>query len=153
MFQSAQSAFTVEILNYENPEAGQSNEEAALLLTCLRLMDRGRRWEVITPDLRIWDLNKLLNWLNDIVADREVPDGLSFANACLAIELRGVAPDQGAYTFAISLWHEMAPPWQPASDAPYVLSVNSNRLGMGQAIKVLSDQIEGISVQPAYRLA
>jgi hypothetical protein len=148
MFRSAQSAFTFEILDYENPDGGRTEEEANLLLTCLRLMDRGRQWETITPLLHTWDMDKIVNWLTDIVADREVPDGLSFVEPCLAIELIRVAPDREHYYFAILLRSEAIPPWCAETPAtPYMLSVDCNRAGICQAINGLTVQIGSFPIR------
>lgn len=153
MFQSVQSAFTVEILDYENPEAGQTVEEVNLLLTCLRVADRGHRWEVITPFLHTWDMNKILNWFSDIVADREVPDGLSFAEPFLCLELRSVVPDRGHYCFAISLRDEAAPHREQVCAIPYVLLFDVDRAGICQAIHGLTDQIKQFPVRACCRNA
>lgn len=142
LFRSAQSAFAVDILEYENPAGDQPGEEDNRLLTCLRLVDRGRAWEIITAILFTWDMERIVRWLGDIVADREVPDGLSFADPSLSIELRYAAPDRGQYCFAIVLKNEALPPWQEPSRVPYVVTVDGDRAGMTKAINELSRQIK-----------
>lgn len=148
MFQSTQSAFNLDVINYENPGGDPTHEDRNLLLTCLQLVDKSRRWETIAPLLYTWEVQYLQNWLSDILMDREVPDRLGFMEPCVSIHLNAVSHPPETFCFRFLLSYEAAPPWwlMPL-DNPYILSVDCTKDTIRQAIGHLTDQLASFPVR------
>ncbi|MBC3788767.1 WapI family immunity protein [Spirosoma utsteinense] len=148
MFYSTHASVQLEVLSYENPAAGQTPDDGNVLVTCLRLIDRGRRWDTIAPILYTWDIQKLIYWFSDMLADREVPDGLMFAEPCLAIELSRVSANRERYWFRILLRFEATPPWyQESPDTPYVIPIDCSRNSISEAVSGLTAQLLAFPVR------
>lgn len=148
LLQSAHTAFDLEVLGYENPHGGSTSEDKNLLLTCLRITDKGRGWQTIAPLLHTWEVQHLIDWFSDILNDREVPDQLSFLEPCIAIKLSEIFTDKERFCFQLLFRYEAVPPWwnQPLHK-PYVLSVECKRPVLCRAIRYLSSQIASYSVR------
>lgn len=148
MFRTTNSAINLEIIDYENPQGGSTHEDRNLLLTNLQLVDRHRRWDTIAPFLYTWEVRYLINWLSDLLADREVPDRLSFVEPCITIQLRNVSAGKDAFCFWFSLLYEATPPWwnQPL-DKPYTLTIECTGHDIEQAIHYLAKQVAPFAVR------
>ncbi len=141
MFCTTSSAFHLEIIDYENTSHGCTREDKNLLLTSLQVIDNSRKWETIAPFLYTWEVQYLISWLKDILADREVPDRLMFTEPCISVQLSDVSPQNNTFCFRFFLLHEATPPWWISlSDKPYALSISCERVDIEQAIAHLTKQ-------------
>ncbi|MCK8495926.1 MULTISPECIES: WapI family immunity protein [Spirosoma] len=142
MFYTSKSSFNLEVINYESPRGGPTLEDKNLLLTCLQLVDKNRRWETIAPILHTWEVKHLIGWLSDILGSRDVPNKLSFSEPCLVIQLTECSPQKDRFCFRFLLSYEATPPWwaMPLDD-PYPLIIECNRTSIAEAIGHLSSQL------------
>lgn len=148
MFSTTSSAFHLEIIDYEFSSHERTREDKNLLLTSLQLIDNRRRWETIAPFVYTWEVQYLVSWLKDIMADREVPDRLSFTEPCISIQLSEVSQDSHTFCFQFLLLYEATPPWWTSfCDNPYALSIPCKRVDIERAIGYLSNQISSFPIR------
>lgn len=148
MFQTDQSAFAFEVINYETPHGGRSLEDKNLLLTYLQLVDKGNRWETIAPILHTWELQRFKGWLSDILLNRQSATILTISEPCIAIHLKDVSPNGQKFTFCFLLSYEAIPPWSDTSlDEPYPLFIECDRRAVLGAIGFLSNQLTQFPVR------
>lgn len=148
MFHSTQATFNLEIINYESPQGGPTREDRNLLLTCLQLVDKNRRWETIAPILHTWEIQLFVNWLNDILAGRIVADQLTFSEPCLVIQFSQATPRKDRFCFTFLLSYEATPPWwMMPLDNPYQLSIECSRNELHDAITYLVSQLNRFPIR------
>ncbi|WP_338869316.1 hypothetical protein WBJ53_19810 [Spirosoma sp. SC4-14] len=148
MFHTTQATFNLEVINYESPRGGQTREDRNLLLTCLQLVDKNRRWETITPMLHTWEIQHFVSWLNNIIDGHETPHQLTFSEPCLAIQLTEANPQKDVFCLSFLLSYEATPPWwMMPLDNPYRLSIECSRHALRDAINHLTSQLNRFPIR------
>lgn len=137
-----QSAFCLNLIDYDDPRGERTYAQRNRLLTNLQLTENGRRWETFGPLFYTDELQKLLGWLTDLLTDHQPIHQLIFREPYVRIQWVEAAPAREAFVLRFLLCYGAAPPWWTGEpDAPYPLTLKCSRSAIKQAVVDLTLQL------------
>lgn len=143
-----QSGFYLNVVGYDHPRDGQTYADRNRLLINLQLVDAGRRWDAFGPLFYADEMPKLLTFLTDLLADRKLPDQLTFREPFVRIVLGDGEVPKDTFQFRFMLCHAAAPPWWTGEpDVPYPLTIDCTRNNLQGAVDNLAKQIRAFPVR------
>ncbi|MCX2680063.1 hypothetical protein OOZ15_08950 [Galbibacter sp. EGI 63066] len=75
------------ITNYEFPEITDCKYDANWLLIQLKIKSNCGNWETTDPSLFTWEVERIIDWFNDLYADQTTETNLSFLEPNIAFQL------------------------------------------------------------------